>query len=145
MPERRRFRTSWRPSTMMMIAVGDVRPRREALRTEGHDLGHLDALTHFVEQVRTGGLRLLDHRGEQRPGALDDLVALRHADVLDFLHLDRRLAGADAVDRLECRGQDRRLDLVQRGRDVDESLGPSLLALHVDFDASDAAAFLQVA
>src|SRR5207247_1911405 len=77
--------------------------------------------------------------------ALDDLVALRDADVLDFLHLDRRLAGADAVDRLECRGQDRRLDLVQRGRDVDESLGPSLLALHVHFDSTDAPAFLQVA
>src|SRR5207247_2056338 len=59
--------------------------------------------------------------------------------------LDRRLAGADAVDRLECRGQDRRLDLVQRGRDVDESLGPSLLALHVHFDSTDAPAFLQVA
>src|SRR5436309_379307 len=99
---------------------------------------------HFVEEVRPGGLRLLDHGREQGAGSLDDLVPLRHAGVLDLVDLDRGLARADAVDRFERRRQDRGLDLVQRGRDQDRAFAASFLALDVDLDSADAAALLQV-
>src|SRR5881296_1211649 len=126
------------------VAVGDVRSGGKPLGSERNDLGHLHALAHFVEEVRPGGLRLLDHGREQGAGSLDDLVPLRHTGVLDLVDFDRRLARADAVDRLEGRRQDRSLDLVQRRRDQDRAFAPTLLALDVHFDAADAAALLQV-
>src|SRR3989454_2211119 len=126
------------------VAVGDVRSGGKPLGPERHDLRHLHALAHLVEEVRPGGLRLLDHGREQGAGSLDDLVALRDAGVLDLVDLDRGLARADAVDRLEGRRQDRGLDLVQRGRDQDRAFAPAFLALDVDLDSADAAALLQV-
>src|SRR6058998_946974 len=99
------------------VAVGDVRSGGKPLGPERHDLRHLHALAYLVEEVRPGGLRLLDHGREQGAGSLDDLVPLGHAGVLDLVDLDCGLARADAVDRLEGRRQDRGLDLVQRGRD----------------------------
>src|SRR3989449_643235 len=126
------------------VAIGNVRAGGKPLGPERYDLRHLHALAHLVEEVRPGGLRLLDHGREQGAGSLDDFVALRHAGVLDLVDLDRGLAWADPVDRLEGRRQDRGLDLVQRGRDQDRPFAPSLLALDVDLDAADAAALLQV-
>ena len=123
----------------------DEDPLVDPLIPWGTDLHDRFLLPHFVEQVGARGLRVLDHGREEGAGPLDDLVPFRHTDVLDLLDLDRRLARADAVDRLEGRSQDGGLHLVQRGRDEDQALAPPLLALHVDFDASDAAAFLQVA
>src|SRR6266571_2907643 len=126
------------------IAVRDVRPGGQALGPERDDLGHLDAHLDLVQEVGAGRLRLLDHLAQERPRAFDDLVAFRHADVLDLVDADRGFARPDAVDRLERRRQDRRLDLVERGRDEDRPLAPPFLALHVDLDAADASALLQV-
>src|SRR2546428_412646 len=124
------------------VAVRDVRSGGKPLGPEGHNLRDLHALTHLVEQVGPGGLRLLDHGRQERAGSLDDLVPFRDARVLDLVDLDRGLARADAVDRLERRRQDRGLDLIQRGRNQDRPFAPSFLALDVHLDSADAAALL---
>src|SRR5206468_4345035 len=126
------------------VAVRDVRSGGKPLGPEGHNLRDLHALTHLVEQVGPGGLRLLDHGRQERAGSLDDLVPFRDARVLDLVDPDRGLARADAVDRLERRRQDRGLDLIQRGRNQDRPFAPSFLALDVHLDSADAAALLQV-
>src|SRR2546428_11202525 len=97
------------------VAIGNVRPGGKPSGPERYDLRHLHALAHLVEEVRPGGLRLLDHGREQGAGSLDDFVALRPAGVLDLVDLDRGLAWADPVDRLEGRRQDRGPTRVQRG------------------------------
>src|SRR2546426_1087430 len=126
------------------VAVRDVRPRGEPLRTVAHDLGDLDARADLVEEVRAARLRALEHRGEELAGPLHDFVPLRDPDVLDLVHADRGLARPDPVDRLQGRRHDRGLDLVEARRDQDEPLGASLLALYVDFDAPDPPGLLEV-
>src|SRR2546426_942528 len=126
------------------VAVRDVRPRGEPLRTVAHDLGDLDARADLVEEVRAARLRALEHRGEELAGPLHDFVPLRDPDVLDLVHPDRGLARPHPVDRLQGRRHDRGLDLVEARRDQDEPLGASLLALYVDFDAPDPPGLLEV-
>ncbi len=95
-------------------------------------------LAAMVEESKTSGTDLLDEvRG-----------SVTVAEIVSFgserLPAGPNVADSDAIIVVEGRGQDRRLDLVQRGRDEDRAFRSAFLALRVDLDAADPAALLEV-
>lgn len=127
------------------VGLVDVGAGGEVLGAVARDLLDLDGLADRLGEVEPHALRLLLEPGEDLLGALDDLLALRDADILDRDDLDLGAAGADPVDGLEAGGQDGGLDLVERGGDEDLALALALAGVDVHFDAADPSGLLEVA
>ena len=116
----------------------------EAFLSVGGDLLYLQGLPDVLRQVGTAALGLLHEDSEEFLRTLGDLLPLGDTYVLDADDLDRCLAGTDAVDGLEGRGDDCRLHLVEGRRHVDDTLGFSAFGDDLDFDPADPSGLLEV-
>jgi len=117
------------------VGVDDAGAGREALVFG--DVLDANGLSDFLDEVTAGADRIVESLAEQRLRALDDFAALCGADVLDFSDLDGRATGTDAVDGLQCRPEDGRLDLVEACRDGDAPERLAVLGVDFDVDAAD--------
>ncbi len=79
----------------------------------GGDLFDLDRLPDVLSKVRGCSFGLCDEFVEKLFCTLDDLLPLCDTDIFDTEHADGCFAGSDAVDGLECRCENDRLDLIE--------------------------------
>ena len=126
------------------LGILHVGSGRAALLAVGGDLLHLHALPDVLGEVGAGSLGLLDEGAQELLRALDDLLPLGDADVLDSEDLDGCLAGSDTVDGLEGGGEYYSLHLVEAAGHVDDPLGLPSLGDDVHLYPSDPSGFLQV-
>ena len=126
------------------LGVPDIGSCRAAVLSVGGDLIDLDALPEGLGDVGSGSLGLLHEVCEELLGPLDDEFPLGHTDILDTEDLDSCLAGTDTVDGLQCGSEDRGLDLIETGGNVDDTFGLSALGSDIDLDAADPSGLLEV-